>query len=160
MAETTLNQPGRAVYVSEQVVHEFGPDDGAALLRDVATARAIFRAVLLAVRAQADESIRFENNGVERWHNAVDAACGRLYAVRDLLMNSRSAPAVDWFSSLGLGESMTAALWHCNGACPGEGIEAGELELLVQAMIESLDTLLAELGAAGLQLTVTRPHHA
>ena len=78
MAETTLNQPGRAAYVSEQVVHEFGPDDGAALLRDVATARAIFRAVLLAVRAQADESIRFENNGVERWHSAVDAACHRL----------------------------------------------------------------------------------
>jgi len=149
MAETTLNQSGHTAYASEQVAHEFGADDGAALLRDVATARAIFRALLLAVRAQADESIRFENNGVERWHNAVDAACGRLYAVRDLLMNSRSAPSVNWFASLGLAESMMAALWHCNGVYPGQGIEARELELLAQAMIELLDALLVECGEAG-----------
>jgi len=129
---------------SEISVRDFAASDAALVLRNVTAARSILRAVALATRAQFDGSVEYEDNNIERWQPAVDAACIRLQVVRDVLMQTRSAPNVDWFTSLTLVEAIAAALWHGNACSQGEKLEEVELESVAQVAIESLDSLMED----------------
>ena len=128
----------------------FGPTEAALLLNNLSTARAIFRAVLLAVKAQIDESVNYKDNSVTRWNFAVEVACLRLEAVRDVLIQSAAAPSVDWFTSLTLAEAISAALWHGAALPQCEKISAPELESLAQVVIETCDSLVLECLKAGM----------
>ena len=108
MAEMTVNHPHKLTKAPEGSVRDFCASDAALVLRNVTAARAILRAVALAGRAQFDGSVKYENNKPERWQPAVDAACDRLQAVRDVLMQTSSSPNVDWFTSLTLVEALGA----------------------------------------------------
>ncbi len=127
----------------------FGPSEAALLLRNVAAARAIFRAVSLAAAAQFDGSIQYKDNKTGRWQPAVDAACSRLEAVRDVLMETRAAPSVDWFTPLSLAEAIASALWSETGRSQADGLDHLELESVAQVVIDSLDSMTTECGRTG-----------
>lgn len=130
-------------------VRDFAASDAALVLRNVTAARAILRAVAFAARAQFDGAVEYENNKPERWLPAVDAACVRLQAVRDVLMQTGSAPNVDWFTPLTLIEALGAALW-CGSSCSqGEQLEVVELESVAETAIELLDSLMEDCEAEG-----------
>jgi hypothetical protein len=149
MAEITVNHPPKSTKAAEASVRDFGPSDAALVLRNVTAARAILRAMSLAARAQFDGSIQYENNKPERWQPAIDAACVRLQAVRDVLMQTRSSPTVDWFTSLALVEVLGAALWYGNSCSQGKQLEEVELESVAEAAIETLDSMMEDCGASG-----------
>lgn len=128
----------------------FGPTHAALVLGNVTTARAIFRAVLLTIGAQVDNSIAYEFNGMERWQDAVDVACEKLQAVREVLIKTGSTPMVDWFTSLTLTEAIMGALWRGNVAPESDGITAAEMESLARVVIEACDSLVLECLEAGM----------
>ena len=136
-------------------VRDFGPNEAALLLRNVAAARSILHAVALAAKAQLDGSIEYKNNYTGRWQPALDEVCSRLEAVRDVLIETRSAPSLDWFTPLTLAEAIAAALWHglsmasAAGRLKGEGLDEVELETIAQVVIESLDSLMGECEREG-----------
>ena len=130
-------------------ISDFSASDAALVLRNVTAARAILRAVALAARAQFDGSVKYENNKPERWQPAVDAACDRLQAVRDVLMQTSSSPNVDWFTSLTLVEALGAALWRGNSCSQGEQLEEVELESVANTAIELLDSLMEDCATEG-----------
>lgn len=127
----------------------FSATEAALVIGNIKFARAILRAVALAARAQFEGSVNYENNNTERWQPAVDAACVRLQAVRDALMETGPAPCVDWYTSLTLLEAMGAALWHGNGCSQADKLEEVELESLAQVVIESLDSMMEECFTTG-----------
>lgn len=127
----------------------FSATEAALVIGNITASRAILRAVALAARAQFDGSVIYENNNAERWQPAVDAACVRLQAVRDVLMQTGNAPSVDWYTSLTLLEAMGAALWHGNACLQSDKLEEVELESLAQVAIESLDSMMDECLTAG-----------
>lgn len=127
----------------------FSATEAALVIGNITASRAILRAVALAARAQFDGSVSYENNNTERWQPAVDAACVRLQAVRDVLMQTGTAPSVDWYTSLALLEAMGAALWHGNACLQSDKLEEVELERLAQVAIESLDSMMDECLTAG-----------
>ena len=149
MAEMTVNHAHKLTKASEGSVRDFGASDAALVLRNVTAARAILRAVALAARAQFDGSIEYENNKPERWQPAVDAACIRLQAVRDVLMQTSSSPNVDWVTPLTLIEALGAALWHGNSCSQGEQLEEMEMESVAETAIELLDSLMEDCEAEG-----------
>lgn len=149
MAEMTVNHPDKSTRAAEDSVRDFGASEAALVLRNVNAARAVLRVVALAAGAQDDGSISYEYNNTERWQPAVDAACGRLQAVRDVLNETRSSPNLDWFTSLALVEAIAAALWHGNACSQGEKLEASELEIVAQAAIELLDSLMEDCESEG-----------
>lgn len=127
----------------------FSATDAALLIGNIKASRAILRAVGLAAGAQFDGSVSYENNNTGRWQPAVDAACVRLEAVRDVLMQTGDAPSVDWYTSLTLLEAMGAALWYGNACLQSDNLEEVELETLAQVVIESLDSMMDECLTAG-----------
>ena len=131
-------------------VRVFSADDAALVIRNVTTARAIFRAVALAAKAQSDGSVNYENNTTNRWQPALDEAMYRLQAVRDVLMESSAAPDVDWVTSLALVEAIGAALWNDSTASKADPLDEVELETLAQAVIESLDSMLDDCTKGGM----------
>jgi hypothetical protein len=130
-------------------VRVFSADDAALVIRNVATARAIFRVVALAAKAQSDGVVSYENNTANRWRPALDEAMYRLQAVRNVLMESSAAPDVDWVTSLALVEAIGAALWNDSTASKADPLDEIELETLAQAVIESLDAMLDDCTAGG-----------
>jgi hypothetical protein len=149
MAEMTVNHPHKLTKAPAGSVRDFCASDAALVLRNVTAARAILRAVALAARAQFEGSIEYANNKPDRWQPAVDAACVRLQAVRDVLMETRSAPNVDWFTSLALVEALGAALWYGNSCSQGKQLEEVELESVAEAAIETIDSLMEDCAASG-----------
>ena len=127
----------------------FSATEAALVIGNITTSRAILRAVGLAARAQFEGSVIYENNNTGRWQPAVDAACVRLEAVRDVLMQTAAAPSVDWYTSLTLLEVMGAALWHGNSCSQADKLEEVELESLAQVVIESLDYIMDECLSTG-----------
>ncbi|WP_395055724.1 hypothetical protein [Polaromonas sp.] len=122
--------------------HPFGPRDAALIIRHVKAARAVLRTVALAVAAQIDGSVEYENNDTERWQPAIDAACAKLMVVRDVLMETGGAPPTDWLTPLGLLEAIGAALWHGNSCAPSEALDMVELVTVAQVAIDLLDSMI------------------
>lgn len=149
MAEMTLTQPNKATQAPAGSGRDFGCEAAALVLKNATAARSILRAVVLAARAQVDGSVEYENNNTGRWQPAVDNACVRLQAVRNVLIETRSAPNVDWFTPLALVEAIAAALWHGNSCSQGERLDEAELESVAQAAIESLDSLMQDFETEG-----------
>lgn len=138
--------------MSDQTVAEsvdtYGYDDAREALRQTAQAMAIMQAVSLAVAAQEDGSVHYDNNKFSRWQPAVDAACARVRAVRDALLNKASAPdAVDWWTSLTILEAAGAALWHTVGGVHEDAALGSEqLQSLAEAAMDSLGVMHDELS--------------
>ena len=150
MAEMTVNHPHKLTKALGGSARGFGVGDAALVLRNVQDARVILRAVALASRAQFDGSIVYENNNTERWHPAVDVACVRLQAVRNVLLETSHTLNLDWFTSLALVEAIAAALWHGSAGLQGDKLEEVELQSIAQVAIASLDFLMQECEAEGL----------
>lgn len=121
---------------------KFSANDAALVIRNVTAARAIFRAVALAARAQVDGAVNYGDDNAERWHPATSEAEQRLKAVRDVLMQTGDAPDVDWVTSLALVEALGAALW-CGGL-KNDPLDTVELETLAQVVIEALDLMMED----------------
>lgn len=145
----TPTQQARALNLTtaDQTVAEsigkYGYDDAREALRQTAQAMAIMRAVSLAVAAQEDGSVRYDDNEVSRWNPAVDAACARVRTVRDALMNKASAPdGVDWFTSLTILEATGAALWHTvGGGHEDTALDSEQLQSIAEAAMDSLGAM-------------------
>lgn len=131
-------QSGATPKTSVQI---FGPGDLRAVELHVVAARAVLRTVRIAVQAQLDGSVNYENNGVERWQPAVDFATIELSFARDLLIEKRDAPFVDWWTPLSLLEATGAALWHANSCSKSERLDNVELDTVVRLAIELLDSM-------------------
>ena len=122
-------------------VQIFGPDDLRALELHLVAARAVLRTVRIAVQAQLDGSVNYENNGVERWQPAVDLAFTELAFARDLLIEKAGSPVIDWWTPLSLLEATGAALWHANACEKPERLDNVELDTVVRVAIELLDSM-------------------
>ena len=128
-------------------------------LREVGTARAILRAIILAVAAQDADAIAFDGNpGPERWSPAVGDVASRLRCVRDAVIEVADPPALDWYTPLTLVEALDAALWQGSGG-PAGGLEGDDLSKVAQAAVEALDRLLEQCVTAGLSLPTQEVTH-
>ncbi|MDP3323068.1 MAG: hypothetical protein Q8S71_05940 [Hydrogenophaga sp.] len=129
-------------------VDAYGYDDAREALRQTAQAMAIMQAVSLAVAAQEDGSVHYDNNKFSRWQPAVDAACARVRSVRDALLNKAIAPdGVDWFTSLTILEAVGAALWHTAGGLHGDtALASDQLQSVAEAAMDSLGVMYEELS--------------
>jgi hypothetical protein len=127
--------------------NEFGFHDAHKALQQTAQAMAILRSVWLAVEAQEDGAVKYEDNKFSRWGPAVDAACARVHEVRALMINKGHTPdTVDWWTPLNLMEAMGAALWH-TGIGSNKGVfGAEELQSCADAAIDSLGLMYEALG--------------
>lgn len=140
--------------MSDQTVAEsvdkYGYDDAREALRQTAQAMAIMQAVSLAVAAQEDGSVHYDNNKFSRWHPAVDAACARVCTVRDALLNKGGTPdGVDWFTPLTILEAIGAALWHTVGGLHDDtALGSDQLQSLAEAAMDSLGVMYEELSNA------------
>jgi hypothetical protein len=133
--------------ITKDSVSKFSANDAALVIRNVTTARAIFRAVALAAQAQFDGAVNYADNKADRWHPATSEAEHRLAAVRDVLMQTSDAPDVDWVTALALVEAMGAALW-CGGL-KDDPLDTVELEALAQVVIEALDSMIDDCAKGG-----------
>lgn len=125
-------------------------DELADLQKHAATARAIFRTVSLAARAQSDGSVVYEDGGAARWHSTVELGCDCLAEVRRIAVESRGpAGQVGWFWPIGLAEALGAALWQVAGHRAGEGLSTEELSIVADSIIEAIDGLLIDIAAGG-----------
>lgn len=149
MAEKTVNHPHKSTKAAEGAVRDFGASEAALVLRNVKAARAILRVVAMAAGAQFDGSVKYEDNNPERWQPAVDAACVRLQAVRNVLLETSNTLHLDWYTSLTLVEAISAALWYGNSCSHGEKLEEVELESVAQVAIDLLDSLMDECVSEG-----------
>ncbi|MBP8019394.1 MAG: hypothetical protein KAY82_05105 [Hylemonella sp.] len=119
--------------------------EAASLLLDVRGARAILRTVILAIRAQEDHSIVFDDKaGTERWSPAVGEALERLGAVRSVLVNAKNGHFVDWVKPINLVEAVDAALWHGYTCPPDDGLKPQELLTALKMSIGAIDELLRQ----------------
>lgn len=157
----TPNQQARVLNLTpaDQTVAEsvdkYGYDDAREALRQTAQAMAIMQAVSLAVAAQEDGSVHYDDNKFSRWHPAVDAACARVCTVRDALLNKAMVPdGVDWFTSLTILEATGAALWHTvGGGHEDTALDSEQLQSLAEAAMDSLGVMYEELSKAASDLS-------
>lgn len=124
-------------------------------LRKTCQAVAIMQAVALAVTAQENGAVRYDDNRFSRWGPAIDAACARVYAVRDALQNKADSPSnVDWWTPLAILEAAGAALWHTPSGGGGTGaFESEHLRSIAEAAVESLGEMASELVYAAEELS-------
>lgn len=124
--------------------------------RAVAEARSICRVVAMAIDAQMDGSVSFDDATVARWGPSIDAASHRLRTVGSILGETvGSPPTCDWWTSLNLLEALGAAMWHCQGPVRSMGLlEESELASFMCVVIESLDELLQECEAVNAMFLV------
>lgn len=141
------NNPATPVNLAAVSVVKFSANDAALVVRNVTAARAIYRAVALAARAQFDGAVNYGANNVERWHPATREAEHRLAAVSDVLMQTGDAPDVDWVTALALVEATGATLW-CGGL-KDDPLDTVELETLAQVVIEALDSMMDDCAKGG-----------
>lgn len=139
--------------MADQTVAEsadkYGYNDVQEALRKTAQAMAIMRVLSLAVAAQEDGSVIYDNNKFSRWGPVVDAACERVHAVRDALQNKANAPdAVDWWTSLAILEATGAALWHTGGPSHDDAaLEAEQVQSVADSAFDCLESMYGELTA-------------
>ena len=134
-------------------VHQdfFISDEVVSVLANVTSARALLRTLIFAVQAVEDGSILFEDEpGVGRWSILLAQVRKRLVAVRSVLTESISAPTVDWYTPLNLAEALDAALWHLCARHDHLTLESADVISAAQAVIDSLDELLADIQSASL----------
>lgn len=131
-------------------IDKYGYNDAREALRQTAQAMAIMQAVSLAVAAQEDGSVHYDDNKLSRWQPAVDAACARVRTVRDALLNKAMVPdGVDWFTSLTILEATGAALWHTAGGVHDDtALDSEQLQSLAEAAMDSLGVMYEELSNA------------
>ena len=127
----------------------FGPADMALIIQHMEAARVILRTVALAVDAQIDGSIQYEDNHTERWQPSIDAAGAKLMVVRDVLLGNVQAPPADWWTPLNLLEAIGAALWHGNVCTRAEALDEIELGRVTQVGIELLDSMIESFEIKG-----------
>lgn len=124
------------------------------LLRNAWAAKAILRTVILAVKAQEDGSISYDDKaGTERWSPALGEVCCRLGLVRDVLMNNGDHLAIDWYTPLILAEALDAALWHGYTCAQQVRLDCEEFTCAAQVVVDSIDELLIHCDDAGLLAT-------
>jgi len=130
----------------------------ASVVRNIQSARAVLRAVILALGAQDDGSMIFDgDSGTSRWNAAVEPVCKRLERVRDELIGTAGAPYLDWVTSLTLAEALDAALWFGFSCEKNERLSNIEAVRAANVVIDSLDELLNE--CESIALTETDPVH-
>lgn len=125
----------------------YGYADVRTALQQTSQGIAIMRAVSLAVAAQEDGSVRYEDNEFSRWEPAVGAVCARVHAVRDALQNKEKAPdTIDWWTPLTILEATGAALWHAAGIRSRvDAMSSDELQSIARAAIDALGKMFEEL---------------
>lgn len=135
---------------SPDTADEFTPSVAAALLCNVRTARAVLRAFILAIRAQDDGSVLYSDKAAcGRWHFAIDEVCTRLAEARDALTGTCNCVSVDWFTPLTLAEALDAALWYGSSLVKNDRLNSHEAVFAAQAVVHSLDNMLLECEATG-----------
>jgi hypothetical protein len=138
--------------MAEQTVSDnaetFGLNDALVALRKTSQAMAIMRAVSLAVAAQEDGSVRYDDNNFSRWQPAIDAARDRVHSVREALLNKAKAPdQVDWWTSLTILDAAGAALWYADGvSARADALSSEELQSIAAAAIDTLGEMFEELS--------------
>ncbi|MDO9032882.1 MAG: hypothetical protein Q7V09_20840 [Hydrogenophaga sp.] len=143
-----LNQPTADQTVAESV-DKYGYNDAREAIRQTAQAMAIMQAVYLAVAAQGDGSVCYDDNKISRWWPAIDAAIARVHVVRDAMLNKASAPhAVDWWTSLTILEAAGAALWHTVGELHGDtALDSEQLQSIAEVAMDNLGVMYEELSS-------------
>jgi hypothetical protein len=129
----------------------FSAVNAASVVRNAQAARVIFRTVVLAMSAVEDGSMSFDDNGKSsRWSAAISAACSKMKLIRDDLMETSSAPTLDWYTPLNLIEALDAALWFGGCSCPDE-TQLTNVEAIhaAEVVIHSLDDFLLECDTLG-----------
>lgn len=124
----------------------FGAGDLKTVMQHVAAARAVVRTIELAVKAQLDGSMTYENNGPERWQPAIDLAAAKLDLVREVLGDKLDSPPVNWWTPLCVLAAMGAALWHGNTRIQSEQLDGDDLDTMARVAIELFDSLMLELA--------------
>lgn len=152
-----------SVQTSPFAGREFATTEAALVLNSVVATRAILRAVALAVAAQEDGSVEYEDNESRRWQPAIDEACAKMRTVRDVLMETYSAPGLDWVTPLVLLEAIGASLWYGHAGTGAKTLDSHELGSVLQVAIEAADSFLLEFETKGSRLLDTqsktiRPH--
>lgn len=132
--------------MAEQTVPQrpdhYGHADALNNLRQTARAASIVRAVLMAVDAQRNEKMTFQNDVVSRWASSIDAACWCLEKVRDDYFNTVSPPCSgDWGTPLNLLEAMGAALWSMESGSSKTDMTAVQVRDLCEVILDTLSTL-------------------
>lgn len=132
-----------------EAVNAFTSADATCLHEWVQQARAIVRAVALAVTAQEQGSVSYENGTAERWWASLDLVCLKLMAVRDLVAKRCNSPDVDWFTPLNVLEAVGAAAWHATSSrAAAERLDSEEIQLSLGVAVECLDLLANECADA------------
>ncbi|MDD5332119.1 MAG: hypothetical protein PHS32_00110 [Rhodoferax sp.] len=132
-------------------VQQFSSSNVASVVRNVQAARAVLRTVVLTIESQEDGSTCFDDKlGTSRWHSAIVVVCSRLQVARDELMETGGSPPLDWFTPLTLAEALDAALWYGHSCRDDERLSNLETVSAAQVVIDSLDELLQECDAIGL----------
>lgn len=121
----------------------FGTAHLTTIVHDLEGARVILRMVLLALDAEHHGAISHRDNmGDSRWSAAISAALNRLCGVRETLMETPYAPAIDWPTPFALISALDSALW--GSSCRRETILThAEMQIALQVLIDSVDDLLA-----------------
>ena len=144
MASTTLNRAGTA----GDAPRPFGPSDAAEMRRSAGTARAVCRVVALAVDAQLDGAVNFQDRTPTRWWSSIDVARENLERARDVLIETSGAPeSIDWAKPLCLVEALSAAMWHSHSVS-NTALDHIEIAAFLAAAIESIDAFLRAADAA------------
>jgi hypothetical protein len=138
--------------VTSGLPRRFAASQAAGMIRNVIEARAICRAIALAVAAQLDSAVQFDDDAARRWEPSVDVACGLLRGVSMLLTETAGAPDdVNWVGPLNLLECLGAALWRSHApsdAGADHELTHDELAALLAVAIRSLDVLVDECADA------------
>lgn len=138
-----------------EAVSAFTCADATCLREWAQQARSIVRAVALAVAAQKDGSVSYEDDGsLDRWWAALDLVCAKVMAVRDLLSGRSGAPVLDWFTPLSVVEALGAASWHSTSSPVAvDRLDAEEIQLSLGVAAECLDLLANECADACTKLS-------
>ena len=118
------------------------------LAQHLQAARVILRMVSLALSAQIDQATSHPDSvGASRWSPAVDEVVGHLNAVRDLVMETRNAPALNWPAPLALASALGAALefslWS-DGTGQDSALTLTEAKSAIEVVLGSLVSLHAQ----------------
>lgn len=121
---------------------EFGYEQACEAMRKTAQAMAILQVVWIALEAGEDGCVNFKGEGLGRWFPSLEATTECIHDARDLIIESSNAPkTVDWWTPLNLVEALDAALWGIQSGVGRGRLDAGQVQSMIDATIESLDKL-------------------
>ncbi|WP_374410656.1 hypothetical protein [Hydrogenophaga sp.] len=126
----------------------YGYSDARNALQRTAQATGLLRVVSIAMEAQEDGSVAFDDNKFSRWGPAIRVACSHVSEVRDGLIHKDFAPSgVDWWTPLATLEAIDAAMWFTGAG--GSGVEEltfDEVKAVMDAAIHVLTELHRDLS--------------